>query len=83
MRMPERGGGRQQWGYGKTHIQVEDLVENLTEVMLNNPHISGYTYTQLTDIDQEVNGVFTFDRKDKFDNARLKKIFGAPAVIED
>jgi beta-galactosidase/beta-glucuronidase len=80
---PERGGGRQQWGYGKSHIQVEDLVENLTQVMLNNPHISGYTYTQLTDIDQEVNGVFTFDRKDKFDNARLKIIFGAPAVIED
>lgn len=39
-------------------------------------------YTQLTDVEQEVNGVYTYDRKPKFDIKRLKSIFGAPAAIE-
>jgi hypothetical protein len=47
-----------------------------------HPEIAGYCYTQLTDVEQEVNGVYTYDRKLKFDTARLKKYFGAPAAIE-
>ena len=78
----ERGNGRSQWGYGKSAEQVMDLIEGLTEVLLNNPYIAGYTYTQLTDVEQEVNGIYTFDRKLKFDQQRLKEIFGAPAAIE-
>lgn len=80
---PEQGKGRSQWGYGKKGAQVEDLVEELTQVLLNNPNICGFTYTQLTDVQQEVNGIYTFERKDKFNNARLKKIFGAPAAVEE
>ena len=80
---PEKaGGGRNNWGYGKTAREVEDLVKALTDVLLENPNIAGYTYTQLTDVEQEVNGVYTYDRKPKFDIARLKTIFGAPAAIE-
>ena len=79
---PERGGGRSLWGYGKSRSAVEDLIEDLTQVLLNHPNISGYTYTQLTDVQQEVNGIYTFGREDKFDNARLREIFGAPAAIE-
>ncbi len=80
---PEKTGkGRNSWGYGKTSKQVEDLVEALTDILLEHPHISGFTYTQLTDIEQEVNGVYTYDRKPKFNVERLKKIFGAPAKIE-
>jgi len=40
------------------------------------------TYTQLTDIEQEVNGVYTYDRKSKFNIKHLKGIFGALAAIE-
>ena len=80
---PEKASqGRNSWGYGKTARQVEDLVKALTDVLLENPNIAGYTYTQLTDVEQEVNGVYTYDRKPKFDIARLKTIFGAPAAIE-
>jgi beta-galactosidase/beta-glucuronidase len=79
---PERGQGRSEWGYGKTAEQVLDLVEELTQVLLNHPHICGYTYTQLTDVQQEVNGVYTFDREEKFDPERLREIFGAPAAVE-
>ena len=48
----------------------------------DHPNIAGYCYTQLTDVEQEVNGVYTYDRKLKFNTARLKKYFRAPAAIE-
>ena len=76
------GGGRGNWGYGKTAAQVEDEIKALTDVLLDNPNIAGFTYTQLTDVEQEVNGVYTYDRKPKFNLDRLKKIFGAPAAVE-
>jgi len=80
---PEKAnGGRNKWGYGKTSRQIEDQIKALTDVLLNHPHISGYTYTQLTDVEQEVNGVYAYDRKPKFDIKRLKEIFGGPAAIE-
>jgi beta-galactosidase/beta-glucuronidase len=80
---PEKAGkGRGNWGYGKSQRQVEDRIKALTDILLNHPHISGYTYTQLTDVEQEVNGVYTYDRRPKFDIARLKTIFGAAAAME-
>ncbi len=77
-----RGEGRSTIGYGKTSEEILAIIEGLTQVLLDNPNICGYTYTQLTDVDQEVNGVYTFDRKPKFDLDRLKAIFGAPAAVE-
>ncbi len=80
---PEKAGkGRGNWAYGKTSKEVEDLIKALTDVLLNHPHIAGYTYTELYDIEQEVNGIYTYDRKPKFNIKRLKGIFGAPAAIE-
>jgi beta-galactosidase/beta-glucuronidase len=80
---PKKAGkGRNNWGYGKTRKQVEDRIKALTDILLNHPHIVGFTYTQLTDVEQEVNGVYTYDRKPKFDIKRLKSIFGAPAAVE-
>ena len=76
------GTGRSQWGYGKTAEQVEELIGELTLVLTGHPNIAGYCYTQLTDIEQEVNGVYTYDRKPKFNTERLKKFFGAPAAID-
>ena len=32
--------------------------------------------------EQEVNGVYTYGRRRKFNSARLKKYFGAPAAME-
>jgi beta-galactosidase/beta-glucuronidase len=81
--MPAKGNGRSEWGFGKSREQVEQLIEDLTQPLLNNPNICGFTYTQLTDVQQEVNGIFTFDRKKKFDTDRLKAIFGAPSAYED
>jgi len=80
---PEKAGKRRNnWGYGKSREQVEERIKALTDILLAHPHIAGFTYTQLTDVEQEVNGVYTYDRKPKFDIKRLKGIFGAPAAIE-
>lgn len=80
---PEKAGTRRNnWGYGKSRRQVEGRVEVLTNILLRHPHISGFTYTQLTDVEQEVNGVYTYHRQPKFDLQRLKNVFGGPAAIE-
>ena len=62
--------------------EVYERIEKLTGVLTAHPHIAGFTYTQLTDVQQEVNGVYTFDREEKFDPERLREIFGAPAAVE-
>ena len=34
----------------------------------------GYCYTQFTDVEQEINGLLTYERKPKCDMAEIKKI---------
>ena len=50
-------------------------MEKLTDVVLKTKHIQGFCYTQLTDIEQETNGVYLYDRKNKFNVNKLRKIF--------
>jgi len=76
------GNNRNRWGYGKSAEEVEELIGKLTLILTDHPNIAGYCYTQLTDIEQEVNGIYTYERELKFDAERLKKFFGAPAAIE-
>ena len=42
----------------------------------------GYCYTQLTDVFQEKNGIFNFDRTSKLDVARIRAIQDRTAAIE-
>ncbi len=73
------------WGYGQ---RVDDLeafytrFAGLIDVLLDEPGMFGYCYTQLTDVFQEENGLFTFDRAPKFDLARLRAIQQRPAAYE-
>lgn len=68
------------WGYyGSVDITPEELYRNLLEqvdVMLEMENCSGYCYTQLTDVEQEQNGIYNYDRTVKFDMDRIKAIFG-------
>jgi len=81
------GNDREQsWGYGARPESIDEVyarIERLTAVLTNHPHIAGFCYTQLTDVEQEKNGVYTYDRQPKFDAERLKKAFGTPAEIEE
>ena len=73
------------WGYGNRPTDIEDVyqrIEGLTKALTDHPNISGFTYTQLTDVEQEQNGIYHYDRTPKFDTERLKKAFGAKAAIE-
>lgn len=82
---PEARPGEDSWGYGQRPEDIEAFYARfaaLTGTLLENPHMFGYCYTQLTDVFQEQNGVYTFDRRPKFDLARLRKIQGRKAAIE-
>ena len=57
-------------------------LDRLTSVLLDNPHIAGYCYTQLYDVEGETNGIYTYDRELKFSKRALKKIFAVPAAME-
>ncbi len=73
------------WGYGKAPATIEEVyarIAGLTAALTEHPYISGFCYTQLTDVEQEQNGIYTYDRKLKFDAERLRAIFSAPAAIE-
>jgi len=68
------------WGHGdavrpKTLKEVFERMEKQTEVVLKTKHIEGFCYTQLTDVEQETNGVYYYDRKIKFNLKKLKSIF--------
>ncbi|HQE92405.1 MAG TPA: glycoside hydrolase family 2 TIM barrel-domain containing protein [Anaerolineae bacterium] len=66
------------WGYGNAPQTLEEFyarLEGLTDVLLSYDHIVGFCYTQLTDIEQEQNGIYNYDRTEKFDMARIKAIF--------
>ena len=73
------------WGYGEAPKTEEEFLakyKGLTECLLTNPYIMGFCYTQLYDIEQEVNGLYTYDRKPKFDPEIFKKINTQTAAIE-
>ncbi|MBV9852428.1 MAG: beta-galactosidase [Armatimonadetes bacterium] len=73
------------WGYGGDPTSLEDFYKRFQakcDILLDNPHMFGYCYTQLTDIYPELNGIYTFDRRPKFDAERLKQIQERPAAIE-
>ncbi|MBN1583439.1 MAG: beta-glucuronidase [Anaerolineae bacterium] len=66
------------WGYGEGPVTLEDFytrLEGLVDVVLSFDHICGYCYTQLTDIEQEQNGIYNYDRSAKFDPDRIATIF--------
>lgn len=67
------------WGYGEDPADEAAFFDRLARqvtALLSLPHVVGYCYTQLTDVEQERNGVYNDDRSPKFDTRRLHAIFG-------
>ena len=74
------------WGYGDGPKTEEEFVERfrgLSNCLLNNPYIFGLCYTQLTDVEQEQNGLFYYNREPKFSPQKFKDILSQKAAIED
>ncbi|MEK5477933.1 sugar-binding domain-containing protein [Paenibacillus sp. FSL R5-0407] len=64
------------WGYSGA-VNEEDFTErlrNVVEPMLQSPIIQGFCYTQLTDVEQEINGLLTYDRKPKLPLETIRAI---------
>ena len=74
------------WGYGEAPKKLEEFYtryQGTIDAMLDNPHLFGFTYTQLTDVEQERNGLYFYDtRKPKFDIDRLHAITSRQAAYE-
>jgi hypothetical protein len=64
------------WGYSNA-TSDEDFAERYNEVvsaLLESPLVQGFVYTQITDVEQEINGLMTYDRKPKIDPEIIKQI---------
>lgn len=70
--------GAQGWGYGRAAADYDEMAARLKafiEVIESEPQIQGFCYTQLTDVQQEVNGLLTIDRQPKLPLDVIKDIF--------
>jgi len=73
------------WGYTNVSTEEEYLEDyrRVMEAVFASKVLYGFCYTQLTDVEQEINGVLTYDRKPKCDLGELFKLnnlFRVPVV---
>ncbi len=69
----------QSWGYGEPPTSEEEFLNRLRgqidAVLSLSDKVWGYCYTQFTDVEQEQNGIYYYDRTPKFDIKRIHEIF--------
>ena len=78
MKAAEVAGADEFWGYGKPPRTIEEFYKRLEEqvnVILSLDYITGFCYTQIVDVELEKNGIYTYDRAQKFDMERIRRIF--------
>lgn len=69
--------GEAAWGYGDAPKTKEELLQRYTDytnVLLDNPDIMGFCYTQLYDVEQEKNGLYTYERVAKLDMNKIRTV---------
>ena len=64
------------WGYGSAVHTEEEFFERFSSLFdaVKKMEISGYCYTQLTDVEQETNGLLTSERKPKVPLEKISDI---------
>lgn len=70
------------WGYGEQVQSKEELsqrMNNLMQIIKEADYFQGYCYTQLTDVEQEKNGLLDENREYKLD---LEKIIEFNQIVE-
>ena len=71
------------WGY-RTVSNAEELLERygaLVHALLQSAVVQGFCYTQLTDVEQEINGLLTYDRRPKAALDRIREITTAKQLV--
>ena len=77
----DASGQQGAWGY---HEKVKDEAgflfryQSITDAARNIPYCQGYCYTQLTDVQQEVNGLLTEYRTPKINPERFAALTKNP-----
>jgi hypothetical protein len=73
--------GKPWFGYGSVRSDDELLnkYEELVSAVLDSPSIAGFCYTQLTDTEQETNGLLRSDRTPKLDPEIVRAITSRPS----
>ncbi len=85
IKLPDDDGG---WGYGnapKDRNEFFERYKGLTDVLLDDEKCWALCYTQLYDVEQEVNGLYRYDRSDKFtakEKKFLKSVMERKAAVE-
>lgn len=73
------------WGYGSNIDTLDDfyrILQDEVDALRQCPNVVGFCYTQITDVEQEKNGIYYYDRSPKFDTARIRAIFERiPSII--
>ncbi len=80
------GDVKEAWGYGTGPKTQEEFIEryrSLTDTLLDHPKMFGFCYTQLYDVEQETNGLYTYSREAKFDMKIFREINSRKAAIEE
>lgn len=77
------------WGYGNAPKDIDEVISRfcgLTSALLENKGVCALCYTQLYDVEQEINGLYTYGREKKFSQESYDKIracLTAKAAIEE
>jgi hypothetical protein len=69
--------GQQGWGYGNKVVDNEAFIKRFDEIttaIKNLPYVCGYCYTQVTDVQQEINGLMDAERNFKIEPKIIKAI---------
>jgi beta-galactosidase/beta-glucuronidase len=73
-----RKSAQEGWGYS-TAADEGDYLRRLKEIMdavLASPLLQGFCYTQITDVEQEINGLLTYDRQPKAPVEKIAELIG-------
>ncbi|MCL2579495.1 MAG: glycoside hydrolase family 2 [Oscillospiraceae bacterium] len=64
------------WGYtsAKTEEEYLETLARVFDAVYNSECLYGFCYTQLTDVEQETNGLLTYDRKPKCDIIKIRDL---------
>lgn len=64
------------WGYANADSdeEFEEKYKEVVDSLLTSPLVQGFVYTQLCDVEQEINGLLTYDREPKLPMEKIRTI---------
>lgn len=71
-----RKSAQEGWGYSTAEDEADFLkrLKIIMDAVHASPVLQGFCYTQLTDVEQEINGLLTYDRQPKTDLAAIARL---------